>query len=38
VELQGAEAKAGRRLASLHTEADAPPELLLGVLALVKQK
>ncbi len=38
VELQGVEAKAGCRLASLHNDADAPSELRLGVLALVKQR
>jgi hypothetical protein len=38
VELQGVEAKAGCRLASLHNGASAPSDLLLGVLDLVKQK
>ncbi len=37
-ELQGVEAKTGCRLASLHNDADASSELLLGVLALVKQR
>jgi hypothetical protein len=38
VELQGADAKAGCRLASLHNNADTTSELLLSVLALVKQR